>query len=164
MSNRDYSELSRVINNDFLTMVDEHPESFDCLFYPATEVTENPVPQGYEDVVGALDTTERKIDYGSPVQSRAMIVPDEAITGSLIAFGSGTDVDTFSGTEPIVILIKEPVVPQQSVISWSERISIDDDSERVLSYYVIESKPFGRAPVAGMKHYCIPLYSDGEQE
>lgn len=162
MSNRDYSEQSAILSADFLTMLDSHPEAFDCLFFFAELSTAEVVAPGVaRDVVGSIEGSERKIGYADPVTSRAMIVPDEGL--SLFAFESGHGEDIRSGKEPVVILIKESTVPKQSVITWTEKTGPGEADEKKVSFYVLESKPFGKAPVAGMKHYCIPLLSGGEE-
>ena len=166
MSNRDYSEQSTILSADFLTMLNYHPESFACLFFKselstAEVVAPDGVTDGVADVVGSIEGSERKIEYSDPVASRAMIVPDEGL--SLFAFESGHGEDSKSGNDPVVILLKETTVPKQSIITWTEKTGPGDTDEKDVSFYVLESRPFGRAPVAGMKHYCIPLLSEGEQ-
>lgn len=158
MINRDYSAKSAVLSADFLTMLDNHPESFRCLLFKPTTVAEDVTPSTIEDVVGSIEGSERKLSYNDSVESRAMIVPDKGL--SLLAFESGQGDDTVSGVEPIVVLLKEATVPKQSIVTWIEKTTT---GEKTVSYYVLESKPFGKAPVAGMKHYCIPMMSEGEQ-
>jgi len=163
MSNRDYSENSAVLSADFLTMLESHPESFACLFFGSELSTAEVVaPDGVTDVVGSIEGSERKIEYADPLPSRAMIVPDEGL--SLFAFESGHGEDSKSGNNPVVILLRETTVPKQSIVTWTEKTGPGNTDEKSVSFYVLESKPFGKAPVAGMKHYCIPLLSEGEQE
>lgn len=162
MINRDYTAKASVLSSDFLTMLNNHPESFSCMFFKAVLSTpETVAPEGLVDVVGSIEGTERKIEYDDPVPSRAMIIPDEGL--SLLAFEAGYGEDVASGVEPIVVLLKEPVVPKQSVITWIEKTGTRINDKKTVSYYVLESKPFGKAPVVGLKHYCIPLLSEGEQ-
>jgi hypothetical protein len=161
-ANRDYSAHSAVLSTDFITMLDSHPDSFDCLFYSARlDTAENvAAAAGAVDVVGSIEGSHRKIDYADPVPSRARIVHDEGL--SLLAYEAGEGMDLASGSEPVVILLKEGNVPKQSVISWLEKTGPAETDTKTVYYYVLESRPFGRAPVAGMKHYCIPFLNEGE--
>jgi hypothetical protein len=161
MNNRDYTAQSTVLSADFITMLDHHPESFDCLFFKAElSAPEDVTPSSVTDVVGSIEGTERKISYADPVESRARVVPDEGL--SMLAFEAGQGEDAHSGAEPLVVLLKESNVPKQSIITWTDVTGTT--TTKTMTYYVLESKPFGRAPVAGMKHYCIPMPSEGEQE
>lgn len=160
MSNRDYNETSAILSADFATMLESHPEAFDCLFYKAELGTkEVTAPSIIEDVVGDIEGTQRTIEYADPVPSRAMVAPD---TASSNAYEAGHGEDYYSEEEPVVILLNEVIVPKQSIIKWTEKTEIDSENteEKTVSYYILESKPFGRAPVAGMKHYCIPLFNE----
>ncbi len=159
---RDYTKNTAKLTHDVTKQLDEHPDSFDCLYYRAdTETPEDMVSLlGVQDVVGSSESSSRKIAYAEPVQSRARIIYDEGMT--FLAYESGHDEDYGSATEPVVILLRETNVPKQSVISWKEKS--EDGTEKVVFFYILESRPYGRAPAAGMKHYCIPFLNDGELE
>ncbi len=155
---RAYSLTSGVLSQDFKTLLADDPESFECLIYKATSQQETVAPSVIADVVGSSESSTRKITYADPVISRALIVPDANL--QLLSFGAGEGEDTVSGKEPVVILLEEDSVPKQSVVRWTE---VDvNDTIKTLDFYILNSEPFGKAPVAGYKHYCIPLLSPGE--
>jgi len=160
---RDYSSFAEVASQDFLTMLTYDPEAFDGSFYKAILTSkENPVSEIIEDVVGSVETAESRIDYEDPVPVRVKIVPDESL--KYIAFEDGDGADYHSGEEngPIAILLNVAIVPQQSIISWTEKK--DDTNNITLSYYILKSAPFGKAPVIGYIHYCIPLFNAEAKE
>lgn len=161
MADRDNSLLSTVMSADFQTMLDHHPESFPALFYEAVLTDpETVAPSAVVDVAGSIEGSERKISYNDAVDTRAMRVPDDDL--QFTAFESGSGEDTRSSSDPVVLMIKQGTVPRQSIISWTEKTG-DDTSKRV-SYYVLESKSFGKYPTSGLKHYCIPLMSENEKD
>jgi hypothetical protein len=144
-------------------MLDNHPDAFDCLLYKAQRATAESVVVGLvEDVVGASEGSERKIEYADPIETRAMLVPEEQFLFSAYTDGS-TDENFGSTGQPIVLVLKEHDVPKQSVVTWLEYTGqgVETKENRV---YILESRGFGKSPSAGLRHYCIPMNDEGEVE
>ena len=160
MSARDFRARSVVLSQDLITMLDSHPDAFDCLLYRAVRsAPENVVAGLVADVVGSSEGSERRIEYADPVETRGMLVPEDGF--SLLAYSGGeTDGNIDSAERPIVLLLKESNVPKQSVITWMEYT--DTESMKEVRVYILESKAFGKAPVAGLKHYCISMHDESE--
>lgn len=160
---RDYRERSEALSTDFTTMLEEHPDAFDCLLYRAVRDTAENVVEGLVvDVVGSSEGSERKIDYADPVETRAMLVPEEQFMFLAYTEGS-TDENIGSTDQPLVLLINEQNVPKQSIVTWTEYTGQGEETKEI-RVYILESKAFGKAPTAGLKHYCIPMNDEGELE
>jgi hypothetical protein len=158
---RDYRERSAVLSADFANMLDNHPDAFDCLLYKAIRSTpENLVLGLVDDVVGAAEGSERKIEYADPVQTRGMLVPEEQFLFAAYTDGA-IDENVGSAEQPLVLLLKEAEVPKQSVVTWVE-FTGQGAATKEVRVYILESKAFGKAPSAGLKHYCIPMIDEGE--
>jgi hypothetical protein len=158
---RDYRPRSAVLSQDFITMLDDHPDSFDCLLYKAIRSTAENVVEGLLlDVVGASEGSERKIDYADPIETRGRLVPEEQFL--FAAYTDGTiDENIGSSDQPMVLLLKEADVPKQSVVSWLEFTGQGTETKEI-RVYILESKAFGKAPTVGLKHYVIPMKDEGE--
>ena len=163
MNPRDYRERSNVLSTDLVTWLDDHPDGFDCLLYRAIRSNPEDVTDGIvADVVGSSEGSERKIEYADPVETRGMLIPEEAFLFSAYTDGS-VDENVGSTDQPIVLLLKEQDVPKQSVVTWMEYSGLGAETKEV-RVYILESKAFGKAPSAGLKHYCIPMKDEGEIE
>lgn len=161
---RDYRDRSSVLSSDFATMLDDHPDAFDCLLYKSIRsAPENVVTGLVDDVVGSSEGSERKIEYADPVQTRAMLVPEEQFMFMSYTDGS-TDENIGSADQPLVLLLKEQDVPKHSIVTWNEMTGELDTDIKEIRVYILESKAFGKAPSAGLKHYCIPMKDEGELE
>lgn len=162
MANRDYRERSAVLASDIQARLEQHPDSFDCLIYRSIRSTAEDVVAGLvADVVGSSEGSERKIDYADPVEARALIVPDEGFLFS--AYTEGSDEENINSSQgPLVLLLSESNIPKQSIVTWNEFIGQADTDTKEVRVYVLESKSFGKAPSAGLKHYCVPMLDEGE--
>jgi len=155
MSTRDYRVHSNSIASDLDAQFDQDPDAIDVLLFKARHdlketVTETP------DIVGALEASERAIQYDDPIPTKAIIVPFDF---RFMALDDGrTAGQSNEGNQPIILLIKEDNVPKQSVVQWDEYVS-DTEVER-RTYYVLLSEAYGQAPVITMAHYCIPFADD----
>lgn len=158
---RDYRERAEVLSSDFATMLDNHPDAFDCLVYKAMRSTAENVVEGLlDDVVGSSEGSERKIEYADPVEGKAMLVPEDMFFFGAYTDGS-TDENIGTADQPLVLLLSVPDVPKQSVVSWlvyTDQAGTTKENR----VYILESKSFGIAPSAGLKHYCIPMKDEGE--
>lgn len=161
MNPRDFTNRSAVLSDDIITMLDEHPDAFDCLLYRAVRSSVENVVEGLvEDVVGKSEGSERKIDYADPIETRAMLVPEEQFLFTAYTSGS-VDENMGSTDQPLVLMLKEQNIPKQSVVTWLEYTG-DGTTTKEVRVYVLESKTFGKSPTAGLRHYCIPMKDEGE--
>lgn len=150
MKNRDYRNFNQAINYDFMVFVNHHPDAIDILlFRPDPESLETMAVD--QDVVGAIESEERSIEYLDPVMTRAVLVPDDYLASAVDA-GGEPDGDM---AQPVAMLVGEPDVPQQSIVQYREYIN--DTDVRVVSLYVMRSEIIGEAPGLGIKHYCVPF-------
>lgn len=147
---RDYRPTHAALLADVSTMLAQHPDSFEALYYKADRDNPETVAVG-EDVVGALDTSERSLHYADPVSVRAMIVPE------FMPFPMTTDGDRVDGerAEPVVLLLSEQDVPNASVIQWEEYV--DATNTRQIALYVVKGEQVGVAPGVCAKLYCLPM-------
>ena len=71
---RDYRSTHAALAGNVQVMLLNHPDAFEALLYKADLAHPETVAPGV-DVVGALDTEERTLEYADPVPCKAMIVP-----------------------------------------------------------------------------------------
>lgn len=153
---RDTRTTQAVISEDLITLLDTDPEAFDVLIFKAIVGSEeNPVLDYVEDVVTAIDSDERDLDYADPVQSRAMIIssPDR----NERPFSDGTGENIFGTEEEYVLLIKEFPVPKYSVVQWVEQDGPLDTDVKDVQMMVMGEWAFGRAPISGVRYMCRPI-------
>lgn len=150
MKARDYRDFNKAMSGDFMVFVRSHPDACDILlFKPDPESLEKVAVD--QDVVGALESEERSLEYLDPIMTKAVLVPDEFPFGAVDA---GGEPDGNMG-QPVALLIADPEVPRQSVIQYRE--FVNDTDVRVVSLYVLRSEIIGEAPGACEKHYCLPF-------
>lgn len=155
MTARDYRKHSKAIAGDLATQFDQDPDAFDILLYkPDLDSQESVTSQ--TDVVGSLESDERALEYADPIPSRAVRVPFE-FRFLALEEGDAPSQDS-QDKQPVILLIKEPDVPKQSVIQFEEYV--DDENTRIATYYVLYSEAYGQAPVITYAHYCVPMGDD----
>jgi len=148
---RDYRDFNKAMSDDFLTYVNNHPDAIDVLlFRPDTATLEKTAVT--TDVVGALESEERAMEYLDPIIVKAVIIPD-AISSS--AVDAGGEPDGAEG-QPVIMLIGADV-PKQSVVQYREYIN--DTDVRMVSLYVLRSEIVGEAPGVCERHYCVPFHA-----
>lgn len=155
MRNNDFREYNLQVAGDMMTLLDcrDDPENFDVRLYRA-RIAELETTTEMPDVVGTLETNERAIKYDEPVETIARFVQYEwpdlraGLDGAVVNEGSIEET-------PVVLLLREPNVPRQSVIEYDEYD--DNDQLRTIRLYVLESRPYGRSPVICFHHFCIPM-------
>lgn len=152
---RDYRTPHAALSGDIKTMVTNHPDAFEVLLYRSDLASPETVAPG-EDVVGALDVDERSLEYDDPVECMAMIVPDGAPFAMTL---DGTRADGEQDA-PIVLLLSESGVPEQSVVQWLEYV--DATNLREVAVYVARSEQVGIAPGACARLYCLPMQAFGD--
>lgn len=152
---RDYRSTHLALAVNVSTMLDDHPDAFEVLYYKADLTHPETVAPGV-DVVGALDSSERTLEYADPVTCKAMIVPE------FKPFPMSNDGNRVDGVEadPVVLLLSVVDVPEQSVIQWSEYV--DATNLRDVAMYVVRSEQVGVAPGVYAKLYCLPMQAFGD--
>jgi len=150
MKARDYRDFNKAMSEDFMVFVRSHPDAFDILlFKPDPESLEKVAVD--QDVVGALESEERSLEYLDPIMTKAVLIPDEFPFGSVDAGGEPDG----NMEQPVALLIADPDVPKQCVVQYREYIN--DTDVRVVSLYVLRSEIIGEAPGVCEKHYCVPF-------
>jgi hypothetical protein len=150
MKARDYRDYNKAMSDDFLVFVRSHPDAFDILLFKPDMSSLEKVAVD-QDVVGALESEERSLEYLDPVAVKAVLIPDEFPFGSVDAGGEPDG----NMDQPSVLLIADPDIPKQSVVQYRE--FINDNDVRVVSLYVLRSEIIGEAPGACEKHFCVPF-------
>ena len=151
MAARDYRSTNQTLAAALNALLDQSPNAIDIILFKALPGTEEVVAEG-ADVVGTMEARERRIDYAAPVNTKGLIIPNESMI-----FGMAEDGESpVPGEEPIVMLVKAPDIPKQSVI-WYESY-IDATNTEEYYYYLLKSEPIGKAPSIIMKHYFIPFF------
>lgn len=157
---RDYHDTSLTLAHDLQVLLNDHPESFDCLVYPAQESGQNELTTVDKPVVGDLMRNEQAQSYGEPIQARAYIVPpqdlefemvDSALYESLVGHPQG-----------INILLSVRGIRTFSIIQWLEYLTPDKCDTVERTYYIAETKSLGRTLNADVMHVCFPLPALGE--
>lgn len=137
---------------DILKTIDQNPAAFDLMVFKANYedpeyTTEVP------DLVGSMEAREKTISFSEPIITRGVLLPPD-LTGSLmLAPGFGALDDGLDA--PIMALIREPGIPEQSVV-WMEEIQ-PDDTIRVTLLYVLKSEAIGVNGAAGSRHVLLPF-------
>jgi len=145
--------VSDAVAADLNKMISAHPEAFDVLIFKASEAA--PIETGQDDVVGSFEAQERPLIYAEPIASKAIELPSDG-TGVQILM-DGTDSDSLPD-EPVVFLIQESDIPQQSVI-WLEEVMPDDDI-RITLLYLLRSEGIGKGAAGGKRHLLVPFTMD----
>lgn len=157
---RDYHDTSLTLAHDLQVLLNEHPESFDCLVYPAQDSEQNERTTVDGPVVGDLVRDEQAQSYGEPIQARAYIVPppdlefevvDSALYESLVGHPQAAN-----------ILLSVRGIRTFSIIQWLEYLTPDKCDTVERTYYIAETKPLGRTLNADVMHVCFPLPALGE--
>lgn len=146
---RDYREPQSDIAANVKLFIEQSADAFACLLYRANNDSPEVVTTE-EDTVGSIESTERTVTYQLPVLCRAVIVPD----------GSTREVDiegdtTSPATDPVVMILTEINIPDQSVIQYREYTTATET--RDVTLYVLKSGWVGDAPGVCPKHYCLPM-------
>lgn len=155
---RDYRATGSVLQTDLATMLNSHPEAFDCLIFPALEGKNESVAVE-ADPVGALDSNERAQTYSQPEPGRALIVPEEGFGFDVLA---GELANSFLGASSPMNILLSMTVRNYSLIQWLEYATPDAAEPELRTVYVLDSKATGRTTGAGVIYICVPLPALGE--
>ncbi|EII3125346.1 hypothetical protein LG822_002304 [Vibrio parahaemolyticus] len=137
------------IYSDLQKTLDISPNAFDCLLFKAQLNALEHLEDS--DVVGNLEAREETFSYSSPSPTRAIELPNDGSSIQMLAFGDGTD----EGEEVFQMLIKEPNVPEQSVI-WIEEL-VDGEEIQVRLLYIVKAEAIGKNGSGGFKYHLMPF-------
>ena len=137
---------------DILKTIDQNPAAFDLMVFKANYEDQEYTTE-VPDLVGSMEAREKTISFSEPIITRGVLLPPD-LTGSLmLAPGFGALDDGLDA--PIMALIREPGIPEQSVV-WMEEIQ-PDDTIRVTLLYVLKSEAIGVNGAAGSRHVLLPF-------
>lgn len=161
LSPRSYKPGAQVLNDTYATMLQSHPEAFDCIIYPAKSSEHDEIWADNAPVGTLLDRDERAQEYDTPILARALIVPRQDL--AFDATDSGLYESFHAASEAMTMLLSIPGLRRHSLVQWSEYLSLESDEtvERVV--YVSDEKPVGRTMNAQMLYTCYPLPAMGEK-
>jgi hypothetical protein len=154
---RDYRETNVSVANDLATFLYNSPNAMDIVLFRPMPGTEETVGEG-ADVVGALESRERKVSYAVPVLTKGIIVPDESLVSAMSDDGESP----VPGEEPIAMLILAPDVQKGAIVWFEEYVDAVNTEERY--YYVMRSEAIGQSPAMIAKYYLMPLMDFTEIE
>lgn len=158
---RSYQPGAQALADTYATMLQSHPEAFDCLIYPAKSSEHDEILADNEPVGTLLDRDERAQEYEAPLLARAMIVPRQDLMFD--ATDSGQYESFHAASEALTMLLSVPGLRRHSLVQWSEYLSPDSDETVDRVVYVSNEKPIGRTLNAQMLYTCYPLPAMGEK-
>lgn len=161
LSPRTYKPAGSVLNQSYATMLQEHPEAFDCIIYSAKSSEHDEIIADNEPVGTLLDRDERGQEYEPPILGRAMIAPKMEL--AFDATDSGLFESFHAASDSIALLLSENGLRKHSLVQWEEYLTLEGDEtvERVV--YIADMRPMGRTLNAGMIYICYPLPAMGEK-
>ena len=151
MAARDYRTTNQALSTALYALLDQSPNAIDVILFKALPGTEEVVAEG-ADVVGTMEARERRIEYADPVNTKALIIPEESMI-----FGFADDGESpIPGEEPVVMLIKGDDIPKQSVIWYEDYVDATHTEEHYM--YVLKAESVGVSPAMITKYYLIPFF------
>ena len=160
MNPRTYKPAGGVLHETFEIMLQQHPEAFDCIVFPAKSSEHDEILADNAPVGTLLDRGERAQEYDPPVAGRAMITPNPEFTFGASESSLYESFHSAPGT--IQMLVSVPGLRTYSLIRWLEYLSLDSQETVERTVYVADVRPIGRTTGAGMAYICRPLPAEGE--
>lgn len=161
MNPRSYQPCAQVLQNVYATMLDAHPQAFDCIIYPAKSSEQDEIIADNRAVATLLDRDERSQEFEPPVNARAMIVPKAEMAFDVTESGS---YESFHAPgEAITLMLSLSGLRRYSLIEWQEYLAPDSDETISRIIYIADEKPIGRTLNAQMLYVCYPLPAMGEK-
>lgn len=148
-----YRPATDQLAQDLLATIAQHPLAFDVVVFPADSSTKEDVSAAaMEDVVGSLESHERRLDYGEPFTTLALEANHELERYSMLSSGSGYGIiQSESGV--MRMLIQQGPVPKRSVVAYV----VDTGAGLALRImYVMKGDTIGRKAPAGNIYSMIP--------
>ena len=158
---RSYQPMSAIIRSDIAKLLEQHPETFECIIYPVkTRSNEAISVNKDDDVVTSLEGSERKQEYDNFIIAKALIIHDTSTEFGMM--DSGESESLFGGNQPINIKLSVDGIRKYSIIQWKECNSTSPSEIETKSVYVHELKSVGHSLAVGAICVCHPLYALGE--
>lgn len=158
---RSYKPGAQVLNDTYATMLQAHPEAFDCIIYPAKSSEHNEILADNEPVGTLLDRDERAQEYDPPVLARALLVPKSELVFD--ATDSGLYESFHAASEAMTLMLSISSLRRHSLVQWKEYLSPDSDDTIDRVVFIADEKPIGRTLNAQMIYICYPLLAMGEK-
>lgn len=150
---RDNRPVSDLLENDLFLFLEQSEESFDCLVLKADFGSEGNETDSFEEV-GTLEHREEKLSYSGYIKTKAVELPGDSESRSIVAMGGFSDGETDGTT----FVFEDTQVPEQSLVVIKDIVGKDDDEQTITTiYFVIKILPIGKHGTAGKKHILIPF-------
>ena len=149
--------VSGLVAADLDAIIANSPETFDVVLFKAVSDDMETVADG-ADVVGSLESMERKIAYAAPVVVPALEPALEIMSYPGLSSGDGYGLQQDQG--PYRLLIAGQV-PKQSVVAFP--VTQHDGSFTLRVMYVLSIDTLGRKAPAGYVYTLIPYVGGGDQ-
>lgn len=159
MRPRNYSPLGSILSHDYKSVLEQHPEAFDCIVFPAKSPEHDETIAVNESVATVLESDSRAQKYDTPVYARAMLVPKQELDYDATESGQ---YEAFTDSSDAINLMLSVQVRRYSLIQWLEYIALDRDETIERTVYVRDILPLGRTLTAGATYVCYPLPAVGE--
>ena len=152
---RNYKPGGDVLEHTYAVMLEQHPESFDVLVFPAKESLENEINAVNAPEITLLDRDERLQSFDEPYRARARIVPMEDL---IFAPTDSALFEAFSSGDAITLMLSTPDIRTFSVIQWKEYQTLKGTETVTRTVYVGSVRQITRGSgVVQILHICFPL-------
>lgn len=145
---------------DLLATIEQHPMAFDIIVFPADSDTKEDVSAAaMQDVVGSLESDERRLEYGEPFTTLALEPSHEIERYAMLSGGEGYGLQQAEGGM-LKLLIHTGPVPTRSVVAYV----VDTGAGLALRVmYVMRGDTIGRKAPAGHVYVMIPYIGGMDQ-
>ena len=157
MKAQNTTAVSGIVAGDLDLIISANPESFDVVLFKANSETKETVTHE-TDLVGSLESNERKIAYAPPVVVAALEPLVDIVGYPMLSAGGGYGLQQDQG--PYKLLIAG-TVPKQSVIAFP--VAQHDGTHVIRVMYVLSAESLGRKAPAGYVYTLIPYVGGPEQ-
>ncbi|PHM39193.1 hypothetical protein Xmau_03100 [Xenorhabdus mauleonii] len=147
-----HAPLNDLVRQDWMTMVEGDPDSYDALLYRPVEDAPT-LSHGDSLELPAFtefNNHQRELSYTDPQTVRVLDCPDERESFTAVDTDDNQDggVDDF-----LVVRVATTGAPVGSILEWNEALSDGHVARRF--WYVLRIFTYGTASV-GSLYYCIP--------
>ena len=158
---RSYRPDGSVLHDAYATLLESHPEAFDCIIWPAKDSSHDEILAVNAPVATLLDRDERRQEYDEPIWGRAMIAPSQTL--DFEATGSGLYESFNTATEAFNLLLSEPGLRLHTIVQWREELDLAGNECVERTVYVARVMPMARTIHAGNIYVCYPLPTSNEK-
>lgn len=149
--------VSGIVKTDLDLIIEANPESFDVVLFRANSEEKETVAEG-DDLVGSLESRERRIEYEAPILAAALEPTVDIMGYPMLNSGGGYGLHQEQGPYRLLIAGR---VPKQSVVAFP--VAQHDGSHVVRVMYVLSAETLGRKAPAGFVYTLIPYIGGGNQ-